>query len=142
MTRVSKTSIGALVLLLSLAVLSGCVKRNQYTVQSGDSAPGADAHIDITRQDEGNFLVEIEATNLIPPARLSEGLSVYAVWFQAEGQAPIRAGDLAYDAEERTGTLSATTANGDIEVIISGEAEGQVVNPSDNVVFRANMEAP
>jgi len=132
----------AVVLGAVFAISTGCTRRQQYTINGGDRAPGADARVDITAQDGGNFLVEIAVSNLLPPARLSDGLTEYAVWFQGGNQQPTRVGTLTYDEDERSGSMTATTTHTSFQLIISGEAGADAVSPSDFSVFRTTIEAP
>lgn len=54
----------------------------------------------------------------------------------------MRVGTLAYDEEERTGEMRATTAHTAFTVIVSAEVEAEVPAPSDIVAFRTQVEAP
>ncbi len=141
---VMKTSRGVrLGLLLGVvALVLGCTPTQQYSVQGAERAAGADAHIEIERQETGNWLVTVEVENLLPPARMAEGLTTYSVWFQASGDQARRAGNLAYDADDRAGQMTATTSRQNFQIILTGEADPDAGSPSDHVVFRQNVEAP
>lgn len=125
----------------AFAMLAAC-GGTQYMLQGQERAAGADAQVDVEQQDGGNNLVSIEAHNLLPPERLADGLTTYVVWFQPPEQTPQRMGRLAYDAEGRTGAMTATTANATFQVIVTGEGAPDVPSPSEHVVFRASVEAP
>ena len=125
----------------AFAMLAAC-GGTQYVVQGQEHAAGADAQINVDQQDSGNYLVSLQVHNLLPPARLAEDLATYVVWFQPPEQTPQRMGQLAYDAEERSGSMTATTANATFQVIVSGEAAPDVPSPSEHVVFRSTVEAP
>lgn len=129
---------------LALVVLGGlaCGGSRQFVLQGSDRAPGADGQVLIERQDGGNFLVTVTATNLLPPARLNDQLRTYVVWFQPPEQTPQRVGVLAYDEGDRSGEMTATTAVTAFTVLISGESAPDVAAPSDFVAFRASVEAP
>ena len=130
---------------MTLVVLTGlaaCGRSRQFNVQGSNQAPGADATVRVERQDGGNYLVSVHATNLLPPARVNEALTTYVVWFQPQDQAPQRVGTLAYNDGDRAGEMTATTPNTNFQVVISGEASPDVAAPSDHVVFRVAVDAP
>lgn len=129
--------IGSLSVLFTVAAI-GC--GTQITVQGQERAAGADGTIDVERLDTGNSVVEINVQNLLPPGRFGDGLTTYAVWFQAAEQQPQRVGVLEYDEGDRTGQMMATTPLTAFEVIVTGESAADAVSPSENVVFRATVQ--
>jgi hypothetical protein len=132
---------GVLAAVLVFAGVS-CGGARQFILQGSDRAPGADGQVRVESQDGGNFLVTVTTTNLLPPARINEGLTTYVVWFQPAGQTPQRVGVLAYDEGDRGGQMTATTPNTTFDVVVSGEVSADVAAPSDHVVFRASVQAP
>jgi len=120
----------------------GCGGPNQYVIQGGQIASGADGNITVGSFDDGNSSVEIEVSHLAPAARVKEGTTIFVVWFKPEDGQPAKAGNLAYDDDERTGTLHATSANRSFEVIITAERDESASSPSDAVVFRQAVEVP
>lgn len=129
---------------LALVVAGGlaCGGSRQFILQGSDRAPGADGQVTLERQDGGNFLVTVSATNLLPPARINDQLRTYVVWFQPPEQTPQRVGVLNYDEAGRSGEMTATTAVTSFTVIVSGETAPDVAAPSEFVAFRASVEAP
>jgi hypothetical protein len=130
-----------LAVLVGVAVMA-CGGTRQFALEGSNQAPGADGAVRIERQDGGNFMVSMSATNLLPPARLSNALTTYVVWFQNPDQTPRRVGTLSYDEGSRGGEMTATTADTSFQVVISGETSNEVATPSEYVVFRAAVEAP
>jgi hypothetical protein len=123
-----------------VAMLLAC-GGTQYVLQGQERAAGADGRVEVEAQDGGNYLVSVQTENLLPPSRLGEELTTYVVWFQPSEQTPQRMGQIAYDADSRSGSMTATTANTAFQVIVTGEVAPDVVTPSENVVFRASIEA-
>ena len=138
-----RTSLSLIAVLFAVAMAAtACTPRVVQVITGSDRAAGADGRVVVERGDGGNFSVEVEAQNLLPPARLGEGLTTYVVWFQAPESQPTRMGVLDYDEGDRSGEMSATTTHTAFDVIISGEAEATVPAPSDLVVFRTTIQAP
>jgi hypothetical protein len=129
-------------MLLVVVLALGCGGPNEYVMRGQSRATGADGNVTVGDYDDGNAEVEIEVSNLAPPARIEEDATVYVVWFQPADGRPTKAGELAYDEDDRTGTLRATSANREFTVIITAEEEGDAESPSDNVVFRQEAEVP
>ena len=124
--------------LLVVFVAIGCGS-SQVTVQGQNRAAGADGTIDVESQDTGNFMVETVVEHLLPPNRFGDGLTTYAVWFQAPDEQPERGGILDYDEGDRRGEMMATTSLPAFEVIVTGESAADVVAPSEHIVFRTNV---
>jgi len=127
---------------LVVLTLSGCVKTRQFSVPGGANAIGADATVEVTRQAWGNFSLDIAAVNLLPPQRIAQGITEYVVWVQEGNAQPIRIGTLNYNSSNRKGTMMATTAYTQFQMIMSGEVTSNVASPSEHVVFRSVIETP
>ena len=119
---------------------SGCVKH--YALRGGASAPGADGTVAVATQEGGNVSLDIDVSNLLPPDRVSAGLTQYAVWVQTEHTDAVRLGTLNYDEEKRRGSMMATTPFKNFQLIVSGEATSGVASPSEHVVFRSAINIP
>jgi hypothetical protein len=127
---------------IAVIAVSAIACATQYQVAGADRAAGADGLIEIESQDGGNYSVTIEAENLLPPGRLGDGLTTYVVWFQpADQEAAQRMGTLDYDEDDRTGEMMATTTHTSFTVIVTGETQANETSPSDNVVFRQDVNA-
>lgn len=118
--------------LLAATMLAGCSGAVRYQVMGADAAPGADAHLVVTPKD-GNQEVVLTVENLLPPARAKKGSSSYAVWVRHADRAPQQLGNLTYDADKRTGELTASTPYKDFLLSVHPEktenpnAPGQVI---------------
>lgn len=118
--------------------LAACSGTREYTLLGTERAPGIDGMVRIEEIDGGNHLVTVSMTNLVPPNRLSSGLTTYVVWFCGPG-APTKAGALAYDEDNREGSLFATTPYTDFELRITVENSPSVASPSDVLVVRRRV---
>jgi hypothetical protein len=121
-------------------VVVGC-GGSQVTVQGQNRAAGADGTINVDPQETGNFVIETVVEHLLPPGRFGEGITTYAVWFQAPDEQPERVGILDYDEGDRRGEMMATTSLSAFEVIVTGETAADAVAPSEYIVFRTSVNA-
>jgi len=120
---------------MTLALALSACGPTTHSMVGTERAAGADGTLTI-ENGEGNQLVTVELVHLPPPARVREGTSVYVVWLTPPGAQPTLAGVLAYDADDRTGTLRATTPHEQFGLIVTAEEAPDVVSPSDAVVAR------
>ncbi len=125
-------SIGALLFAL------GCGGSHEHVVTGTERAAGADGTV-VVEELEGNRMVSVTLEHLPPPDRISEGATVYLVWIQPVGAVPTMAGRLAFDGDDRTGRMRATTTHREFQVIVTAEVDATVASPSDVVVVRQDV---
>lgn len=128
--------------LLAATTLSlvGCGS-NEYVVTGTERAAGTDGTITVEELEGGNILVNVSFEHLPPPDRIGQGLTTYVVWFKREGGQPTIAGALAYDADNRTGSMQATSPFGKLEVMVTAEKSTTVTSPSEFVVAKRQVAA-
>lgn len=129
----------SLAALLAALALTACGPTS-YVVQGQQPFIGADGTVEID-QDGGAYVVEVEVRNLVPPDRVSAGLTQYVVWFVPNGGTPVRAANLVYDPTDREGTARATSPDARLTVVVTAEAEGTPTTPSTSVVFSQAVDA-
>lgn len=142
MTRTAVVN-GTLVLLLGgfAALQSGCGPL-KYNVRSSALAPGADAKLtaDVKKR-QGQTLLEMEATNLIPPNRVEENGAQYVAWYRpnASGQWN-RIGTLDYDEDDRKGSLNGSVPETAFDFQVSVEGEAPPMSPSPQILFSQRVQ--
>lgn len=126
----------SLVLCLSLA-LAACGGPLKYEVPSSARAPGADAKVVAkVKTDQNLTQLEIEATNLPPPDRVSNGATAYVVWHRKNsGSAWARSGGLAYDESGRKGKWAGTIPETGFDLSVTAEKDASPASPSGETVF-------
>ncbi len=132
----------ALTVVGGLAVIPGCGGGSwSYNVVGTDRDPGAEGQLQVERIEGGNRLVTASLSHLTPPSRLGEGLTTFVMWFRDERGQSTKAGGLEYDEDSRSGRATATTPMTRFEVIVTAERRADVVEPSENVIFRQRVRA-
>ena len=127
--------------LFALLTLSACGGPSEFIVVGTARAAGADGMITVEKT-ESNNLVNIQVENLAPPGRISEGTTVYVVWFKSPTAGPAAQGTLEYDPDDRVGRFSATTIHAELQVIVSAEVDATANSPSEVVILRQDVVAP
>ena len=117
------------------ATLAGCGGALEHAVVGQHEAASADGIVRIEETGAGNRLITIHLDNLPPPERVSTGATAYVVWFVGANAAPIKAANLAYDADARIGDAMATTTLATFELRVTAERAGEVSTPSDKVAL-------
>ncbi|MDD9965995.1 MAG: hypothetical protein OXR73_07230 [Myxococcales bacterium] len=137
---------GAALLLWGVASLqtsaSGCAAGGRYVVVGTAKAPSTSGIIEVDELDGGSRLVTIHMEHLHPPERLSESYDHYVVWFEdPRGGHPIRAGELAYNPDNRTGDLSETSPLSEFTIKITAEKDRVGSTPSAYLVATQPVRA-
>ncbi|MGE0790539.1 MAG: hypothetical protein AB7S26_32980 [Sandaracinaceae bacterium] len=128
-------------LLCGLASVAGCGGGSwSYSVVGTARDPGAEGTLQIERIEGGNRLVTASLSHLSPPARLGDGLTEVVMWFRDERGHSTKAGRVEYDEGSRTGRATATTPLTRFSVVITVERDFEVVEPSENVLFRQDVQ--
>jgi hypothetical protein len=124
---------------LSLAAV-GCGGGSwSYNVVGTQRDPGAEGTMQVERIEGGNRLVTVSLRHMTPPERLGSGLSTYVMWFRDPRGQSTKASLLGYDPGSRTARATATTPLASFAVIITAERSGQVIEPSENVIFNQRV---
>ena len=134
------TFLCAIALLGGAAVSTGCGGGSSYSVIGTPRAPDADGQVSLEGIEGGNRLVKIQLQHVPPPSRLGPGLTVYVVWFTANGQAPVKAGLLAFDEGSRKGNLVATTPLRNFQLRITAERAQDVASPGETTILERQIQ--
>jgi hypothetical protein len=134
------TYVCALALVLGSVAITGCGGGSSYSVIGTPRAPDADGTITVEAIEGGNRLVKIRLQHVPPPARLGTGLTTFCVWFTANGQAPVKAGLLAFDEGSRTANLMATTPLHNFQLRITAERTTDVASPGEATILERAIQ--
>lgn len=121
-------------LAMALILALGCGGSSEYAMVGTARAAGTDGTVQVETIEGGNRLVTLSLEHLPPPDRLGDDMTVYVVWFIGEDAPATKAGVLAYDADSRQGTLTATTPLEAFTVRVTAEVDRNAGSPSDIVV--------
>lgn len=124
---------------LALAALlalpwTGCGGAPDYLLIGTARAPSADGVVEVDEIDGASGLVTVHMERLPPPRHLGEGNTVYLVWFESEKGKTVKAGELSYKVESRTGDLMKTCPFEKFRLKITAEPRPDVERPSDFVI--------
>jgi hypothetical protein len=137
----SRTTRLALPLLLTLGLLAaaGCGPK---PIDFGGSArtAGVDGRIEWKKLSADTRLVKTTFTFLPPPSRITEGATIYVLWFVPENAPAMKMGTLVYDEGSRKGHLEATSAVSKFEVMLTAEKTNQVGAPSEHIIARKKVK--
>lgn len=121
--------------------LAGCGADGRYIVIGTAKAPSTSGVVEVDSLDGGSTLVSIHLEHLPPARRLAEPSAAYVVWFVAPGGEAIRAGELRYDPDSRTGDLSETSPLSTFTIRITAEKDKNATVPGAFVVASQPVRA-
>lgn len=136
---ISYAALGALT--AAVLTIAGCGGGASYVTTGSGPALSADARIDVNRVYGNNRRIDLAVNHLLPPERLGEEFSSYAVWIVPPGGNPVPAGKLDYDAGARRGRLTTVTPYEDFRVIITAEPGIPSAYPTGAVVVEQDVQS-
>ena len=112
----------------------GCGSSPDYLLIGSARAPSADGIVEVDEIDGGKALITVHMERLPPPRHLGEGNTVYLVWFEGENGKTLKAGELAYKQETRTGDLMKTCPFSKFRLKITAEPKADAARPGGFIV--------
>jgi hypothetical protein len=110
-----------------------------YPMTASNIVPGATAELQVDKQKNGDFQVELKADHLAKPGRLTPSANTYVVWFQEENSQPQIKGTLRV-GDDLKAELKSTTTLHNFTVLVTAETDSQTKFPSEQVVLRATVQ--
>ncbi len=131
-------------------MLAACGSGKAFYAHGTSTSVGVDALIEIEQQSEDVHVVNVDLMNLPPPERHDPNMRNFVVWvtpsartgdsfLPAANYAPQRMGRLAYNPDERRGTLSCTTPNEAVFIQVTVEDTPNPAAPSQMVVVNKHV---
>lgn len=119
------------VVLLTAQACTGAPQRYPLIMSAPPHAAGS---IQIESLEGGERLIVVELSDMPPPESVAPGTNAFVVWLLTKGGPPVRAGNMSYDRERRSGTLMATVPSQSFVVRITSEPDANIDTPSDVLV--------
>jgi hypothetical protein len=141
MNHAFRTFAFGLCLTLGALAATACGGPLTYAVQGSNVATGADAKV-VADVDEAKNQTKlaVQAENLAPPDRVSEGGKVFVLWQRKSSSGTwSRIGTLDYDADKRKGKFEGTVPEKAFDFALSVESEADVASPSGKTVFEKRV---
>lgn len=120
-----------------LLISAACGKRH-VTLNPSSSVPAASATAQLTQDKNGNTIVDLKVKHLAKPENLTPPRSVYVVWIQPSGSAPLKQGQLNVDSN-LNGEFKSPTTYKSFDIFVTAEDSGSVTQPSGQEVLRQNV---
>lgn len=111
----------------------------KFPFDAAASVPAAQGQVETGRAKDDRTEVKISIEHLAPPEKLTPAQTVYLVWFQESGNAPVVQGQLRLDKKLK-GKFKTTTNMKTFDVIITAESDVTLKAPSGQEVLRTAVE--
>lgn len=128
---------------LSFVFALACGSANAPTIpmETTPRSPAAVGVVDVKRDSNQNTIGKIRVEHLAPPREIREDLNVYVAWVRPTGEETWQnVGQLRVD-QSREGTLEVRVPHDKFELSVSAENNGDVVEPSEFIVMRTNVDS-
>jgi hypothetical protein len=121
-----------------LVVIFGFGCAQKVALRNAPGVPAAVGEAKITRDQNGNAIVELDIQHLAPSENLQPPKKVYVVWSQAPDGKNINLGQLTVGSDRR-GRLKSPTPMQVFRIIVTGEDVASAAFPSSQIVFSTDM---
>ena len=115
-------------------LITACSKKVTFPVS--DVVPAAEAILKVEKDDNKNFEIDLEVSNLASPERLTPARQHYVVWMVTKKHGTINIGNLDIN-RKNNGELNTSTAYEPIRIFITAEDDNKPVLPSTQVVLNS-----
>jgi hypothetical protein len=131
-----RNNYGLSMIMLLVVLLNSCT--NKITFPVSTVAPAANAHGKIKKDNNNNYVIDLEVDNLTSPERLSPAKKMYVVWMETVDNGTKNIGQLS-TSDSNNGSLRAITPFKPRQIIITAEDQSNISLPSSNVVLKSNL---
>lgn len=129
-----KEAFRVLSFIFAAILVSACSKKIVFPVS--EVVPAAEAVVVVDKDDNQNYELELEVSNLAPPDRLTPARKYYVVWMVTKKHGTINIGNLNVN-RKNNGELSTSTPYEPIRIFITAEDDSKPVLPSTQVVLNS-----
>ena len=129
-----KEAFRVLSFIFAAILITACSKKVTFPVS--DVVPAAEAVLKVEKDDNKNFEIDLEVSNLARPDRLTPERRHYVVWMVTKKHGTINIGNLDIN-RKNNGELNTSTAYEPIRIFITAEDDNKPVLPSTQVVLNS-----
>lgn len=129
-----KDSFRILSFIFAAILVSACSKKVTFPVS--EVVPAAEAVLEVEKNSNQNYEIELEVSNLARPDRLTPARRHYVVWMVTKKHGTINIGNLNIN-RKNNGELSTSTPYEPIRIFITAEDDPKPVLPSTQVVLNS-----
>ncbi len=129
-----KDSFRIMSFIFAAILVSACSKKVVFPVSQ--VVPAAEAVLKVDRDDNNNYGIELEVSNLAEPERLTPARRHYVVWMVTKQHGTINIGNLDIN-RKNNGELNTSTPYEPMRVFITAEDDPKPVLPSTQVVLNS-----
>src|ERR1043165_2861410 len=127
----------AMVLTAIIFSLNSCARRITFLTSS--VVPGAEGTVKVSKDNNKNYSVKIDLSNLAAPNRLQPSKSMYVVWMETDNNATKNIGQINTSTGLFGGKMKSSfetvSANKPTKIFITAEDDASIQNPGTQVVL-------
>lgn len=120
--------------LFAALMITACSKKIVFP--TSEVLPAAEAVLEVEKNDNSNFDIDLKLQNLAEPERLTPSREIYTVWMVTERNGTINLGNLRV-SNDNEASLNTTTPFKPIRIFITAEDDREATVPSTQVVLNS-----
>ena len=132
-----KDAFKILTFIFAAVLISSC--SNRFVFPTSEVLPGADAEVEVNKNDDNNYEIELEIENMAEPDRLTPARENYIVWMETENRGTVNLGNLGLNRKNNA-SLTTITPYKPIRIFITAEDGQNVHRPSTQVVLSTDID--
>lgn len=125
--------------LLLAAMITSCSQRVQFVPST--VVPAADGKVNVKKDRNGNYALDIKVENLADPSRLEVPKTHYVVWVETEANGSRNLGQLSINkgifSKALSGSLETVTPYKPIRFFITAEDQTNIQYPGTTMILRS-----
>lgn len=138
----SKTLIPRNVLFFIIAVMvlsyfSSCTRKVSFRTSA--VVPAAKGTVKVTKDNNNNYKIKIEVTDLADPSRLQPSKKTYVVWMETEDNGTMNIGQInsstGFLSSELKANFETVSSSKPLKIFITAEDDGGIQSPGSLVVL-------
>jgi hypothetical protein len=132
----------AIVLVIGLIIFLGSCSR-KIAFQTSSVVPAAEGTVKVKKDNNNNYHIEVEITNLAEPNRLQPPKKTYVVWMETDLEPTKNIGQInsssGFLSKRLKASFDAVSAIKPTRIFITAEDDGTVQNPGMQVLSTASL---
>ncbi|HET8753643.1 MAG TPA: hypothetical protein VFM59_04710 [Salinimicrobium sp.] len=116
-------------------LVTACSKKVVFP--TSEVLPAAEAVMKVDKNDNNNYVLELEIENMAKPGRLQPARRTYVVWMVTDQHGTINIGNLNINNNNKA-SLETITPYKPIRIFITAEDDQKVIVPSTQVVLNSD----
>ncbi|WP_080055830.1 hypothetical protein [Spirosoma aerolatum] len=119
--------------LIMAGMLNACTPKMSFVTST--IVPAANGKIDVTKDENKNYLTHLRVSNLADPQKLTPARNLYLVWMESDNSVVRKLGQLMPSGKTLDAELTTTSVAKPNEIFITAEDKADITNPEGQIIL-------